>query len=69
MANISEVLLAINQVLTGYDSEVSKANSRTTTLQINGKERIEIREEIKEKLDKAKIQYEQKKFSDSSFEG
>ena len=69
MANISEVLLAINQVLTGYDSEVSKANSRTTTLQINGKERIEIREEIKEKLDKARIQYEQKKFSDSSFEG
>ena len=51
MANISEVLLSINEVLSGYDSEVTGANSRTTTLQINGKERIEIREEIKEKLD------------------
>lgn len=69
MANISEVLLSINEVLSGYDSEVTGANSRTTTLQINGKERIEIREEIKEKLDKQKISYEQKKFSNSSFEG
>jgi len=69
MANISEVLLAINEVLSGYDSEVKKATGNTTTLQINGKERVDVREEIKGKLNKAGIGYEQKKFPDSSFEG
>ena len=69
MANISEVLLAINEVLSGYDSEVKKATGNTTTLQINGKERVDIREEIKGKLNKVGIGYEQKKFPDSSFEG
>ena len=69
MANISEVLLAINEVLSGYESEVKKATGKTTTLQINGKERSDIREEIKDKLKKAAIKYEQKKFPDSSFEG
>ena len=69
MANISEVLLAINEVLSGYESEVKKATGKTTTLQINGKERADIREEIKDKLKKAAIKYEQKKFPDSSFEG
>ena len=69
MANISEVLLAINQVLTGYDSEVKSASGGLTTLQINGKERVDIREEIKEKLDKARIKYEQKKIPNSGFHG
>ena len=69
MANISEVLLAINQVLTGYDSEVKSASGGLTTLQINGKDRVDIREEIKEKLDKARIKYEQKKIPNSGFHG
>ena len=68
MATISEVLLTINEVLQGYDSEV-KGGAKVTTLQINGKERVEIREEIKEKLDKTKIKYEQKIVPKSSFEG
>ena len=68
MATISEVLLTINEVLQGYESEV-KGGAKVTTLQINGKERVEIREEIKEKLDKTKIKYEQKIVPKSSFEG
>ena len=69
MANISEVLLAINQILTGYESEVTKATARITQLQVTGKERVEIRDEIKEKLDKERIKYEQKKLPGSGFEG
>ena len=69
MANVSEVLLAINQVLSGYDSDVKKAGPKVTTLQINGKERVDIREDIMSKLKKAKIDFEQKKFSESTFEG
>ena len=69
MANISEVLLVINQVLSGYDSEVKKAGPKVTTLQINGKERVDIREDIKEKLKKARIDFEQEKFSESTFDG
>ena len=69
MTNISEVLLVINEVLSGYDSEVKKATARITQLQVNGKERVEIREDIKEKLDKARIPYEQKKVPDSGFHG
>ena len=69
MANVSEVMLAINQVLSGYDSDVKKAGPKVTTLQINGKERVDIREDIMNKLKKAKIDFEQKKFTESSFEG
>ena len=68
MANISEVLLAINEVLSGYDTTVT-GGAKVSYLQINGKERIDIREEIKEKLDKVGIKYEQKKTPKSSFEG
>ena len=69
MASISEVLLSINQVLSGYDSEVKKATDRITRLQVTGKERVDIREDIKQKLDKAGIKYEQKKLPGSGFEG
>ena len=69
MANISEVLLAINQVLTGYESEVTKATAKITQLQVTGKERVDIREDIKQKLDKAGIKYKQKKLPGSGFEG
>ena len=68
MANISEVLLAINQVLTGYDTTVT-GGARVSYLQINGKERVDIREDIKDKLKKAGIDYKQVKTPKSSFEG
>jgi len=69
MVDISEVLLAINEVLQGYESEVKKASEKLTVLQINGKERSEIREEIKEKLNKTRVRYEQKPVSESGFDG
>ena len=68
MATISEVLLTINEVLQGYESEV-QGGAKVTYLTINGKERVEIRDEIKEKLDKTNIKYEQVKTPKSSFEG
>lgn len=69
MVDISEVLLAINEVLQGYESEVKKASEKLTVLQINGKERAEIREEIKEKLNKTRVRYEQKPVPESGFDG
>lgn len=70
MANISEVLLSLNEVLQGYEVEIKKADSaKLTVLQINGKERSEIREEIKEKLDRKRIKYEQKPIPGSGFDG
>ena len=60
MVDISEVLLTLNEVLQGYESEVKKAGAKVTVLQVNGKDRSEIREEIKEKLDKTRVKYEQK---------
>ena len=69
MVSISEVLLIINQVLQGYESEVKKSSDRLTVLQINGKERAEIREEIKEKLNRTRIKYEQKPVPGSGFDG
>ena len=69
MTNISEVLLVINEVLSGYDTEVKGASGGLTTLQINGKERVDIREDIKEKLDKARIKYVQTKIPNSGFHG
>lgn len=69
MVDISEVLLAINEVLQGYESEVKKASEKLTVLQINGKERVEIREQIKEKLNKTRVRYEQKPVPESGFDG
>ena len=67
--DISEVLLTLNEVLQGYESEVKKAGVKVTVLQVNGKERSEIREEIKEKLDKTRVKYEQKPVPESGFDG
>ena len=69
MADISEVLLSINEVLQGYETEVKKAGAKVTVLQINGKERAEIREEIKDKLNKTRVKYEQKPVPESGFDG
>ena len=69
MVDISEVLLTLNEVLQGYESEVKQSSDKLTVLQINGKERVEIREEIKEKLDKTRVKYEQKPVPKSGFDG
>lgn len=69
MADISEVLLSINEVLQGYETEVKKAGAKVTVLQVNGKERAEIREEIKDKLNKTGVKYEQKPVPESGFDG
>lgn len=69
MVDISEVLLSINEVLQGYEAEVKKSSDRLTVLQINGKERAGIREEIKEKLKRTRIKYEQKPVPESGFDG
>jgi hypothetical protein len=69
MVDISEVLLTLNEVLQGYESEVKKAGAKVTVLQVNGKDRSEIREEIKEKLDKTRVKYEQKPVPESGFDG
>lgn len=69
MADISEVLLSINEILQGYETEVKKASAKITVLQINGKDRAEIREEIKEKLNKTRVNYEQKPVPESGFDG
>ncbi len=39
---------------------MKKAGAKVTVLQVNGKERAEIREEIKDKLNKTGVKYEQK---------
>ena len=69
MADISEVLLSINEVLQGYETEVKKAGAKVTVLQVNGKERAEIREEVKDKLNKTRVKYEQKPVPESGFDG
>jgi len=69
MVDISEVLLTLNEVLQGYESEVKKSGAKVTVLQVNGKDRSEIREEIKEKLDKTRVKYEQKPVPESGFDG
>jgi hypothetical protein len=69
MVDISEVLLTINEVLQGYESEVKKSGAKVTVLQINGKERAEIREQIKEKLNNTRVRYEQKPVPESGFDG
>ena len=48
---------------------MKKAGAKVTVLQVNGKERAEIREEIKDKLNKTGVKYEQKAVPESGFDG
>ena len=69
MATVSETLIALNEILQDYDTEVKNAGPRVTTLFVRTKERSEAREEIKQAFKKANIRAEQTKVPGSTFEG
>lgn len=69
MATVAETLLALNEILQDYDTEVKSAGSRVTTLHVRTKERSEAREEIKAAFAKKGIEVEQTKVPGSTFEG
>lgn len=69
MATVAETLLALNEILQDYDTEVKSAGSRVTTLHVRTKERSEAREEIKAAFAKKNIKVEQTKVPGSTFEG
>lgn len=69
MATVAETLLALNEILQDYDTEVKNAGPRVTTLHVLTKERSEAREKIKEAFKKAGIRAEQTKVPGSTFEG
>tara|TARA_B100001094_G_scaffold93611_1_gene89473 strand:+ start:210 stop:1544 length:1335 start_codon:yes stop_codon:yes gene_type:complete len=69
MATVSETLLALNEVLEKYDTEVKSAGPRVTTLMVRVKERSEAREKIKEACSRAGIKVELSKVPGSTFEG
>ena len=69
MATVAETLLALNEILQDYDTEVKSAGTRVTTLHVRTKERSEAREEIKAAFAKKNIKVEQTKVPGSTFEG
>jgi len=69
MATVAETLLALNEILDGYDTEVKNAGPRVTTLLVRTKERSEAREDIKQQFKKKGIKAEQIKVPGSTFEG
>lgn len=69
MATDSEVLLAVNEVLNELETEVKKAGPRATTIWIYTGERDTTRTAIQEALSKTRVKWEQKKTSQSSFDG
>ena len=69
MATIAETLLALNEILQDYDTEVKSAGPLVTTLFVFSKERSEAREEIKAAFKKKNINAEQVKVPKSTFEG
>lgn len=69
MATVSETLIALNEILQDYDTEVKNAGPRVTTLFVRTKERSEAREQIKQAFKKANIRAEQTKVPGSTFEG
>ena len=69
MASIAETLLALNEILQDYDTEVKSAGPLVTTLFVFSKERSEAREEIKAAFKKRNIDAQQVKVPKSTFEG
>ena len=62
MATVAETLLALNEILQDYDTEVKNAGPRVTTLHVLTKERSEAREEIKQAFKKAGIKIDSTDF-------
>ena len=69
MATESEVLLALNESLNDYETEVVKATSRVTEIRVITGDRDGARSEIQGILDKNRIKYGPAPASKSSFTG
>jgi len=69
MASIAETLLALNEILQDYDTEVKSAGPLVTTLFVFSKERSEAREKVKAAFKKRNIDAQQVKVPKSTFEG
>lgn len=69
MASESEVLLAINEALQDYETQVIKATARVTEIRVITGEREEARAQIQSILDKNRITYGPAPASKSSFIG
>jgi hypothetical protein len=69
MVSDSQVLLALNEVLQDYETQVVKAGARTTKIRVLTGERDEARTQIQKELKDKKIPFESRKTSESSFEG
>ncbi len=67
MATDSEILLAINQVLSDYQVSVDTANSKSTWLKVVTDDRMKASEDIQKKLKSLNVPYENEKTSKSSF--
>ena len=69
MATESEVLLALNEALQDYETEVIKATARVTEIRVITGDRDGARSEIQKILDKNRIKYGPAPASKSSFTG
>jgi len=69
MATESEVLLALNEALNEYETQVIKATSRVTEIRVITGEREEARAQIQSIFDKNRIRYGPAPASKSSFTG
>ena len=61
----SEIMLAINQVLDSYDTEIISSSSQMTRIKVVGKDRAAIRDEVHKELKKNNCDYV---FSDQFYE-
>jgi hypothetical protein len=69
MATESEVLLALNEALNDYETQVIRATARVTEIRVITGEREETRAQIQSILDKNRIKYGPAPASKSSFTG
>ena len=69
MATESEVLLALNEALQDYETQVIKATARVTEIRVITGDRDGARSEIQKILDKNRIKYGPAPASKSSFTG
>lgn len=69
MVSDSQVLLALNQVLQDFETQVVKAGAKVTKIRVLTGEREESRTKIQKELKSANIPFDSRKTSESSFEG
>lgn len=69
MVSDSEVLIALNEILQDYETVVIKGGSRVTKIRIITGEREDTRTKIHDQLTRRRIIFQNRKTSESSFEG